>query len=192
MPKQLLRYAFDDQAFRGFRATQIQVKLTTSNWERQRYFALRQRVFSDEQQLLSQEQDAEDFRATAIVALASNCGMTDDVVGAVRIFQRADPDYPDLWFGGRLCVAKEYRGHRQIGKALINTAVSRAKQLGCQHFHAFVQRQNVRYFSSLHWSEMGDLCIAGLPHKRMRADLSAYPLASMAPPMLAETLEELA
>ncbi|MFT5033809.1 MSMEG_0567/Sll0786 family nitrogen starvation N-acetyltransferase [Zhongshania sp.] len=187
MPKEIissrrLHYAFDEQTFKRFRATELKVKLATSNWERQRYFTLRERVFIDEQQLLTREQDGDDFKATAIVALASNCGMSDDVIGAVRIFQVNDASYPNLWFGGRLCVAKDYRGHRNIGKTLINTAVSRAKLLGCTHFRAYVQLQNVSYFEGLHWRQIDEKNIAGRPHKLMYADLSAYPLTCLPAP----------
>ena len=184
------RYAFSDadhpsasgDTFGDFHATRIQVRPASASWERTRYFALRQRVFSEEQQLPIRDQDGEDFRATAIVAITDLCGINDDVVGAVRIFPVADPNLPNLWFGGRLCVAPTYRGRADIGKALINTAVSRAKMLGCEHFHAFVQKQNGRYFSSLHWHTLEELEIAGRPHLRMRADLDHYPLAQLPPP----------
>lgn len=193
MPKALianrhLHYAFDEQTFKSFRDTKLKVKLATSKWERQRYFALRERVFTDEQQLLAREQDGNDFRATAIIALAHNCGMSDDVIGAVRIFQVNNASYANLWFGGRLCVVKEYRGHRNIGKVLINTAVSRAKFLGCEHFHAYVQLQNIHYFEALHWREIDEKIIAGRPHKRMCADLSAYPLASLPTPDIRDVM----
>ncbi|AKH68938.1 putative N-acetyltransferase [Spongiibacter sp. IMCC21906] len=171
-------------SFGEFHTTQISVRPATASWERARYFALRKKVFSGEQQLPIQEQDGEDFRATAIIALANLCGISDDVVGAVRIFPVDDPRWPGLWFGGRLCVVRPYRGRAGIGKALINTAVSRAKHLGCQHFHAFVQKQNGRYFSSLHWHTIEELDIGGRPHLRMVADLNHYPLPQLPPPTL--------
>lgn len=178
-------YAQDaSDSFADFHATRIAVRPAAASWERSRYFALRQQVFAQEQQLPIQEQDGEDFRATAIVAIAELCGISDDVVGAVRIFPVSDPHWPGLWFGGRLCVASAYRGRADIGKALINTAVSRAKMLGCQHFHAFVQKQNGRYFASLHWQVMEALEIAGRPHLRMRANLDHYPLKQLSAPNL--------
>ncbi|WVM89249.1 MSMEG_0567/Sll0786 family nitrogen starvation N-acetyltransferase [Halopseudomonas pachastrellae] len=78
--------------------------------------------FSEEQQLLHQDKDEHDFQAIPIVALACQCGMPNAVVGAVRIYQ----SQPGLWYGGRLCVAADYRRHSMIGTALINEAVSRA------------------------------------------------------------------
>jgi putative N-acetyltransferase (TIGR04045 family) len=72
-------------------------------------------------------------------------------------------------------VARAYRGHQSIGKALINEAVSRAIDLGCTRFLANVQPQNEAYFQSVHWQTLGTLEVAGRPHVRMQADLSAYP-----------------
>ncbi len=170
-----LQYAFDDQQFTDFRSHHIQVKLAESSWEKQRYFALRKSVFAQEQQILQDnEQDGQDFRAIAIVALAANCAIADDVVGAVRIYQ-VDDEIHNLWFGGRLCVARAYRGHQSIGKALINEAVSRAKDLGCTRFLANVQPQNESYFRSVHWQTLGVIEVAGRPHVRMQAELEHYP-----------------
>ncbi|HMU66139.1 MAG TPA: GNAT family N-acetyltransferase [Cellvibrionaceae bacterium] len=170
-----LCYAFDEQTFADFRSQHIQVKPASSPWEKQRYFALRKAVFAQEQKILpDNEQDGQDFRAIAIVALASSCGVVDDVVGAVRIYPVED-DFDALWFGGRLCVARAYRGHQAIGKSLINEAVSRAIDLGCTRFLANVQPQNEAYFQSVHWQTLGAIEVAGRPHVRMQADLSAYP-----------------
>jgi len=170
-----LHYAFDDQTFSDFRSQHIQVKVADSSWEKQRYFALRKSVFAQEQKILpDNEQDGQDFRAIAIVAMASNWGVTDDVVGAVRIYQVED-DQHNLWFGGRLCVARAYRGHQSIGKALINEAVARAKDLGCTRFLANVQPQNESYFQSVHWQTLGTIEVAGRPHVRMQAELEHYP-----------------
>ena len=178
------QYAFDDQTFNDFRSQHIDVKVASCSWEKQCYFALRKSVFAQEQKILpDNEQDGQDFRAIAIVALAANCGVSDDVVGAVRIYQtdgqvdgQVDSDAQEnIWFGGRLCVARAYRGHQSIGKALINEAVARAKDLGCTKFLANVQPQNEAYFKSVHWQTLGMVEIAGRPHMRMQADLTAYP-----------------
>ena len=170
-----LKYAFDDQLFTDFRSQHIQVKVAETSWEKQRYFALRKSVFAQEQQILpNNEQDGQDFRAIAIVALATNCAVADDVVGAVRIYQVEDETH-NLWFGGRLCVARAYRGHQSIGKALINEAVARAKDLGCTQFLANVQPQNEHYFHSVHWQTLGAIEVAGRPHVRMQAQLEQYP-----------------
>ncbi|WP_166263379.1 MSMEG_0567/Sll0786 family nitrogen starvation N-acetyltransferase [Marinobacter caseinilyticus] len=172
------QYAIDHSPFDAFRSPEIQVQVATTSWQKQRYFALRREVFAREQKILPhQEQDADDFRAIAIIALASNCGMSDDVVGAVRIYPVTDAtSHEQLWFGGRLCVAASYRRYRSIGKGLINEAVCRAKALGGTRFLANVQRQNEAYFQALHWHTVEYLTVAGRPHARMQADLSAYPL----------------
>lgn len=166
-----LAYALVDSTFGPFRAGELVVKPATEHWEKQAYYALRRAVFSDEQQLLPQDKDGHDFQAIAIVALAGSCGMADQVVGAVRIYQ---PE-PGLWFGGRLCVAQAYRRHSMIGKALVNEAVSRAKELGCEVFRATVQQANESYFHSLHWQTLQPLELLGQPHCLMQADLPSYP-----------------
>ena len=171
-----LRYSFNDETFTDFRSQHIQVKVAESSWEKQGYFALRKSVFAKEQKILpDNEQDGQDFRAIAIVALTSNWGVSDDVVGAVRIYRVDGAPHEQIWFGGRLCVTRAYREHQSIGKALINEAVSRAKDLGCTTFLANVQPQNEHYFQSVHWKTVGAIEVAGLPHVRMEADLSAYP-----------------
>jgi len=167
-----LAFALVDSTFEPFRAGELLVKPASEQWEKQAYFALRRSVFSDEQQLLVQEKDRHDFQAIAIVALAGNCGISDQVVGAVRIYQ---PE-PGLWFGGRLCVAPAYRRHSMIGKALVNEAVSRAKELGCEVFRATVQTQNENYFHGLGWHTLEQLELLGQPHCLMQADLPSYPL----------------
>ncbi len=121
-------FALIDGTFADFLAGDLLVKPAADAWERQDYYALRRAVFSDEQQLLAQDKDEKDFQAIPIVAVAHHCGMPEHVVGAVRIYETE----PGVWYGGRLCVERAYRRHGMIGKALVNEAVSRAIDLGCQ------------------------------------------------------------
>lgn len=171
------RYAFADDSFRAFLSNDIHVRPVSSDWERKRYYELRKQTFAREQKILpDEERDSKDFRAIGIIALASSWSIDDDVVGAVRIYQElSDNKEEQTWYGGRLCVARAYRGHQSIGKALINEAVSRAIDLGCTQFYATVQPQNERYFQSVHWQTIGHVEVAGRPHVHMQADLSAYP-----------------
>lgn len=69
-----------------------------------------------------------------------------------------------------------YRHHHAIGKALINAAVTTAKNLGCQTFLATVQQQNERYFQKLCWDSMRELQVADIPHVLMQAQIKRYPL----------------
>jgi len=170
-----LQYSFIEDTFSNFRSQHIQVKVADTAWEKQGYYELRRSVFAREQKILpDNERDGQDFRATGIVAVTSNWGVLDEVVGAVRIYR--DVSLPgNVWFGGRLCVTRAYRGHKSIGKALINEAVSRAIDLGCSQFLANVQPQNEHYFQSVHWSTLGNIEIANKPHVRMEAQLDHYP-----------------
>lgn len=175
MPKH--QYALVDDYFQDFRSHHIRVKVADTSWERQGYFSLRKETFAREQNILQEknEIDSQDFKAIAIIALASSWCIGDEVVGAVRIYQDQQSLNEQTWYGGRLCVCRAYRGHRGIGKALINEAVSRAKDLGCKTFLANVQTQNVAYFQSVHWRTLDYLQVAGKPHVRMQANLDAYP-----------------
>ncbi|MBD1552707.1 MSMEG_0567/Sll0786 family nitrogen starvation N-acetyltransferase [Pseudomonas typographi] len=164
-------FALIDATFADFRADDLRVKPAEHPWERRGYYRLRHAVFTAEQALLSQDRDAHDFTAVPIVAVAHHCGMPEDVVGAVRIYS---PE-PGLWYGGRLCVAPAYRRHGLIGTALVNEAVARAKDLGCERFLATVQQHNEGYFHGLHWHNLDTLDLHGQPHCLMQAELSRYP-----------------
>jgi putative N-acetyltransferase (TIGR04045 family) len=161
-----------EDTFDDYRSHDIVVKVANTPWEQQAYYTLRKQVFSKEQKILpDNEKDSQDFRAIPIVAVASSWGVNDSVVGAVRIYTVGD----DVWFGGRLCVARPYRGFREIGKALINEAVSRAIDLGCKQFLANVQAQNESYFQRLYWKTIEHIEVENRPHVRMEALLEHYP-----------------
>ena len=165
-------YAFVDDTFDAFRSHDIAVKVASTAWEKKSYYELRRQVFSREQKILpDNEKDSQDFVAIPIIAVASSWGVNDSVVGAVRIYTTGD----DVWFGGRLCVARAYRGFREIGKSLINEAVSRAIDLGCKQFLANVQIQNEHYFQRLHWKSVEYMQVEQRPHVRMEALLEHYP-----------------
>lgn len=169
-----LHYALIDDQFSEFKSAHVRVRVAKSKWEKQGYYDLRKRTFALEQKILPEEEkDAQDFRAIPIVALSSSWSIGDAVVGAVRIYELADE--PGTWYGGRLCVARKYRGHLSIGKALINEAVSRAIDLGCTKFLANVQKQNETYFKNVHWKTVEEIEVAGRPHVHMEADLPSYP-----------------
>ena len=171
MPK--CSFAFVEDTFDSYRSHDVAVKVADTAWEKNAYYALRKQVFSREQKILpDNEKDSQDFLAIPIVAVASSWGVNDSVVGAVRIYTIGD----DIWFGGRLCVARAYRGFREIGKALINEAVSRAIDLGCKQFLANVQIQNEIYFQRLSWKTIEHIEVANRPHVRMEAILENYPI----------------
>ncbi len=167
-------FAFVEDTFDNlYRSHDIVVKVANTSWEQKAYFALRQQVFSREQKILpDNEKDQQDFRAIPIVAVASSWGVNDSVVGAVRIYTVGD----DVWFGGRLCVARAYRGVQVIGKGLINEAVSLAIDLGCRQFLANVQIQNEHYFQRLYWKSIEQIEVENRPHVRMEAMLDHYPI----------------
>lgn len=161
-------------------------KLARTPVELAGYFRLRWRIFVEEQRLFGESDiDAIDAIAYPIIATFSqNTSLNHSaflelvqeptsptVLGVVRIYE---PE-PRLWYGGRLGTHPEYRRGMQIGKSLINKAVTTAQAWGCDRFLATVQQQNVRFFQRLHWHPLQALDIQGLPHQLMEADLNYYP-----------------
>lgn len=137
--------------------------------EIQSYFALRHAIFVEEQELFTHNDiDDQDAIAYPIIAVKTD---TQQVVGAVRIYE----DEPGLWYGGRLGVHKDYRRVGQIGKGLIQKAVTTANAWGCHQFLATVQLQNVRFFRRLHWISKEEIAIRNHPHHLMEAELDYYP-----------------
>jgi hypothetical protein len=179
--------------FPAYRSSDFIFKIARSPAEIDGYWRLRRLVFCDEQKVFSgDDRDLTDERALPIVCATLMAGMFDDVIGAVRIDERA----PRLWHGGRLCVHPLYRGASVLGEAarlrnhqrphqgfnsvgagLIYKAVSTAAALGCDRFLADVQTQNERFFQRLHWTTLEKHELHGRPHVRMTADLSYYPAA---------------
>ncbi|OLP18190.1 GNAT family N-acetyltransferase [Leptolyngbya sp. 'hensonii'] len=144
-------------------------KLARSTAEIDAYFDLRQLIFCQEQQLFETgDEDGFDAIAYPIIAMARE---SHQVVGVVRIYE---PE-PGLWYGGRLGTHPSYRKGWQIGKGLIEKAVTTANTWGCRQFLATVQQQNVRFFQRLHWRSMQELTICDRPHHLMEADLNYYP-----------------
>ncbi|GAC1415381.1 MAG: hypothetical protein NVSMB5_04460 [Candidatus Velthaea sp.] len=133
--------------------------------------ALRREVFCIEQRLFaSDDRDALDERATTIVAVTMIMGMTDEVVGTVRVHEHA----PRRWTGSRLAIRADYRGTASIGASLVRHAVGTAVASGCSEFTATVQRQNVPFFKRLGWDALDECIVAGYPHTTMRADLTRF------------------
>jgi len=153
-------------------AKDVTARLARDPWEIDAYYRVRRAIFADEQELFeSSDVDAEDARATPIVALSHIAGMPDEVVGVVRIYETE----PNVWFGGRLGVCREYRRRGAVGGALIVTAVSSAHAWGCRRFFATVQQQNVRYFEHHHFRALEAISIRDRPHQLMEADLASFP-----------------
>lgn len=159
------------------------------------YHALRRAVFCEEQQVFEREDlDPLDQSALPIICATLIAGMTDEVVGAVRIDQRE----PGLWYGSRLCVHAAYRrlsqlspgvsirnhlpvyrGFGALGAGLIYKAVSTAQALGCDRFLADVQEQNAKFFQRLHWRPLREIHCHGRRHIHMEAELEHYPPATL-------------
>ena len=155
-----------------FSPCEFRVKFAASRWEREGAYALRRSVFCDEQQLFAgDDRDGADDYAITIVALSMMGVAADKVVGTVRIHE----EERGLWWGSRLAVERDCRRVGAIGATLIRLAVSSARAMGATTFLAHVQAQNGPLFRQMHWETLTALDLLGLPHFKMRADLTKYP-----------------
>jgi putative N-acetyltransferase (TIGR04045 family) len=151
---------------------QIVAEVATEGWQLAGYHELRRRIFADEQGIFAgSDLDEHDEHAWPIVAQSQIAGMSDQVVGVVRIYRSE----PGTWYGGRLGVKAEFRRFGAIGTALITAAVSTAHALDCRSFLATVQPANVRYFERHHFRPLREVEVQGRAHQLMQADLGAYP-----------------
>lgn len=156
----------------GFRPCEYRIKRATEAWEQREARRLRRAVFCAEQRLFDFS-DGDDIDGIAMTLVAVSClhGMSEDVVGTVRIHERA----PGIWQGSRLAVRRDCRGQAWLGTELIHLAVSTAHARGAVRFIAQVQQQNVAMFERLHWRATRSITVRGRPHACMEADLAHYP-----------------
>jgi len=164
-------------------------------WQNHGYWNLRKKIFCEEQHIFDgNDRDTIDNRAIPIVAMDEFMALVHNVVGAVRIDERE----PQVWWGSRLCVEKNYRTHSRfktkflfdkevnplftlsVGAALIYKAVSTTNYLGCSQFFAHVQEKNVKLFERLHWKSLEKISLHGYSHHLMEADLNYYPPSELA------------
>jgi putative N-acetyltransferase (TIGR04045 family) len=160
--------------FEPFVPPQFGIKLAEDAWELGEAYALRRYVFCDEQQLFAaDDRDLidESGRATTIVAVDYVMGMSNRVVGTVRIAETS----PGVWYGSRLAIAPAYRNAYGLGSGLIYRAVTTAHGRGAHTFLAYVQQPNVKLFERLSWETLETRELHGVAHALMAADLRAYP-----------------
>jgi putative N-acetyltransferase (TIGR04045 family) len=155
---------------------EFRVKWADGEWEYDQARRLRRAVFCVEQGVfVGDDTDAIDARAQTLVAVSCIAGMSDQVVGTVRIHRGAEPQDDGIWWGSRLAVHAAFRSHGALGATLIRLAVTSAHALGCQTFLAQVQSQNRPLFEKLGWTGLSEALLHGRPHVLMQADLDAYP-----------------
>jgi putative N-acetyltransferase (TIGR04045 family) len=168
---------FDELGFKArlYRHVALVTEVATEPWQLRAYHQLRTQVFVEEQGMFTRtDEDAHDEAALPIVSMTTSCGVPDQVVGTVRIFQRAG-DPKSTWYGGRLAVEASFRRHGHVGEALITAAVCTAHALGCETFLATVQPGVVRYFERRHFAVIGHLTLCGVEHALMQSELRFYP-----------------
>jgi putative N-acetyltransferase (TIGR04045 family) len=158
---------------RPFLSPQISCVLASEPWQLRAYWALRREVFCEETGLFTSsmaERDAQDARALPIVALSHCAGSPEEVIGVVRVYAAEG----GIWYGGRLAVARAYRGRPAVGAGLIRAAVTTAIAHGCQRFVATVLASNADYFRRNGFRALAPLELCGRPHLLMEAELAAF------------------
>ncbi len=147
------------------------IKWATTDWELEQARRIRNAVFCEEQEIFNgHDIDEIDGVAKTLVAVTHVAGIPERVVGTVRIHEISHRQ----WYGSRLAVDKKFRREGVLGAALIDLAVRSAATLGCDEFHATVQKKNERFFAKLHWDKTNDCMAYGVPHVSMMADLNHY------------------
>lgn len=145
----------------------IVCRVVVDSAELEIYFMLRHAVFVVEQEVFdNSDRDELDSDALHIVAIDT---LSDAVVGTVRCYPTDD----NVWFGGRLAVHPAYRQHpAQIGVLLCRSAQRVVNENGAARFLAYIQLQNVRFFSAQRWQPVGEpIDYCGKPHQLMESRL---------------------
>lgn len=173
-----------------YKCSYITFDFVKESWQQDQYWALRKSIFCDEQQIFEiDDRDEIDKTAIPIIAECSYGGQVDQVIGVVRIDERET----GIWWGSRLGVCALYRRLSRfqtsglfddnvpvhpftmnIGGALIYKALSTALAIGCKEFYAYVQEQNVNFFTRMHWASLEVKNYHGKIHHLMKCDLSYY------------------
>jgi radical SAM protein (TIGR04043 family)/putative N-acetyltransferase (TIGR04045 family) len=132
--------------------------------EQERAFEIRKEVFVLEQKIFSNSDlDENDSKSIHLVV-----EWNDQVVGTVRVFPANNNGH---WIGGRLAVKKEYR-NTGTGELLVHEAIQCVKSRGCTKFTAYIQLENVSFFSRLGWKTIEPVKDHfGKPHQLMEANL---------------------
>lgn len=149
----------------------ILFKIAKSEDELKEYFHLRRQIFVEEQKIFT-ETDIDEYDTNPLhevlhlIAIKESDGK---MVGGVRCYKKEGR----TWFGGRLSASKDYR-NGSVGAGLVKFAVKTIKSTDCETFLAYVQPRNVRFFTRLGWSKIGELeTYQDQPHQLMRAKLES-------------------
>ena len=171
----------------------IVVKQAKTRDEIREMFIIRKEVFVHEQKMFQESDiDKDDSRSIYLVAK-----LDGQIVGTVRLFPTNHDN--GHWVGGRLAVKKAYRSYG-IGRLLVQDAMRYVKKHQCTKFTAYIQVENVSFFSCLGWRAVGSIKqYFGKPHQLMEAslDFTERLLASSPPspsvevyPHMAESKEQ--
>jgi putative N-acetyltransferase (TIGR04045 family) len=148
------------------RGTALECRWVTDRDQLAEHQRIRHEVFVAEQRIFDEsDHDAADVRA-------DTCHVVGYVEGApagtVRLYPvpAEDPD-ERLWKGDRLAVLPEYR-RAGLGAPLVRYAVATAAGLGGDRMIAYIQLENIVFFTRLGWRTVGAPGpYAGIEHQKM-------------------------
>jgi predicted GNAT family N-acyltransferase len=139
------------------------VKLVTTDEDRERAFALRKEVFVKEQGVpLSLELD--EYDATAIHFIVNDGNAT---IATARL-REIEPKVGKV---ERVCVLNSYRGKR-LGALIMETVEQYAKEINFQKLKLNAQSYAVPFYEKLHYIVTSpEFMDAGIPHRAMEKKL---------------------
>ena len=139
------------------------VKLVTTDEDRERAFVLRKEVFVKEQGVpLSLELDEYDETAIHFIV---NDGNTTIATARLREIE------PKIGKVERVCVLNSYRGKR-LGALIMETVEQYAKEINFQKLKLNAQSYAVPFYEKLHYKVTSpEFMDAGIPHRAMEKAL---------------------
>ncbi len=141
----------------------MNIKIITSEKDRQDVYAVRKTVFVDEQNVpIEEEVDDHENSSTHFL-----CTINHQAIGAGRL--RFENDYGKL---ERICILKDFRGN-SYGQQLIKEMEKEIQRQGYRNAKLSSQTHAIAFYENLGYQAISDVYMdAGIPHVMMKKSLS--------------------
>lgn len=141
----------------------MNIKIATTEKEKQQIQKVRKTVFVDEQNVPIEE-EIDGHEESSIHFL---CQVDEQAIGAGRL--RFESDYGKL---ERICVLKPFRG-QSYGKQIIQAIENEIKQQNVHNAKLGAQTHAISFYENLGYEIVSDVFMdAGIPHVMMKKSLS--------------------
>jgi|SRR5690625_174486 len=141
----------------------MNIKIATTEEEKQQVYTVRKTVFVDEQNV-PVEEEIDGHEASSIHFL---CQVGEQAIGAGRL--RFESDYGKL---ERICVLKPFRS-QSYGKQIIQSMENEIKKQSFQIAKLGAQTHAITFYENLGYEIVSDVFMdAGIPHVMMEKSLS--------------------